>query len=320
MTELTKAEYKKDNAKAIEFHAHTTYKLDGTNKNPEGRDDTHINMYGAKMIAYKFAQSILKTDCSLKANVITNSAAPTGEDYTAAINPDYVKPVYSQFNPADHAGRKLNGDWYRSVVGYIGGKNAGKYNFSYADGKYTIGNGGYSHGKFDSKGDGFGAVFMQIDKKKDFTASATVTIKAVGTSNVNQSGFGLMLRDDIYIDGIPADTYTGKETVASNFVTAGALGDGSSVLFSRENAKLDKPANQTAIAVDSVYNVSIERIGQTVNVSFADGTKTYNKTFTDFDFVAVDNDYMYLCLFANRGLVAEFTNVQFEITGDSQGA
>lgn len=29
---------------------------------------------------------------------------------------------------------------------------------------------------------------------------------------------------------------------------------------------------------------------------------------------------MCLCLFANRGITAEFSDVQFEITGESQGA
>ena len=129
-----------------------------------------------------------------------------------------------------------------------------------------------------------------------------------------------MLRDDIYIDGEPADTYTGKEIITSNSVTAGAFGDGSSALFSRENGALAKTGNATAVAVGSVYTVSIERIGQTVNVSFSDGKSNFKKTFTDFDFVAADNNYMYLCMFANRGLVVEFADVQFAITGDSQGA
>lgn len=320
LTELTKEEYKKDNTAAIKFHAHTSYKLDGENKVPIGRDDTHINMYGAKMISYKFAQAILASDCSLKANVITNSEAPAEEDYNLAISASYVKPAVEPFNPAKYQSRKVNGDWYRTVIGNIGGNKASNFSFTYSDSKYTISNSGYSNGKFDGNGDGFGTIFVQVDNKKNFTASATVTVKAIGTDKPNQSGFGMMLRDDIYIDGEPAGVYTGKEVITSNYVTAGVFGDGNSVLFGREGGTLNKPSNSTAVAVGSSYNVSIERIGQTVNVSFSNGTKTFTNTYTDFDFIAVDNDYMYLCLFANRGLNVEFTNVQFEITGDSQGA
>ncbi|MDE7181553.1 MAG: hypothetical protein K2O41_00790 [Clostridia bacterium] len=320
LTELTKAEYKKDNTAAIKFHAHTSYTLDGETKVPAGRDDTHINMYGAKMVAYKFTQEILASDCTLKANVITTSTAPTEADYTAAIKTDYVKPPVQTFDPSKYASRNVNGDWYRTVIGNIGGTKAGNFTLTYANDTYTVGNAGNSNGKFEGSGDGFGAIFTQIDKTKNFTASATVTVKTVGTSNPNQSGFGLMLRDDIYIDGEPAGAYTGKEVVATNYVTAGVFGDGNSALFSRENGALKKTSNTTTVAAGSAYEVSIERIGQTVNVSFSDGTHNYTQTFTDFDFVAADNDYMYLCLFANRGLVVEFTNVQFEITGDAQGA
>ncbi len=320
LTEITKEEYKKDNAAAAKYHAHTTYKLNGETKTPDGRDDTHINMYGAKMVAYRFAKSILASDCSLKANIITNSAASTADDYTAAINTSYEKPPVEVFDPSKYANRKVQGDWYRTVIGNIGGKKASNFTLAYADGKYTVGNAANNNGKFDGNGDGFGAIFMQIDKNKNFTASASVTVKAVGIDKPNQSGFGLMLRDDIYIDGEPADTYTGKEIITSNYVTAGAFGDGSSALFSRENGALAKTGNATAVAVGSVYTVSIERIGQTVNVSFSDGKSNFKKTFTDFDFVAADNNYMYLCMFANRGLVVEFADVQFAITGDSQGA
>lgn len=317
LTTITKNIYSADNAGAAKFHAYTSYTLEGTNKTPSGMDKTHINKYGAKTVAYRFSQEIKNSDCGLKNNVKTNVSAPDKVgDYASSINEDYVKPSYTAFNPAEYANRKLTGDWYKTVLGNIGGKKASSFTIGYDSEKFTVGNPGGNNGKFDGNGDGFGAVFMQIDAKKNFTASAEVKVTAVGTDKPNQSGFGMMLRDDIYIDGVPADTYTGKEIITSNYVTAGAMGDGSAVLFSRENATLKKPGNSTAVTAGAVYNVSIERIGQTVNVTFG----TFKQTFTDFDFIAVDNDYMYLCLFANRGLTCEFSNVRFEITGESQGA
>ncbi|MDE5721209.1 MAG: hypothetical protein K2I30_00495 [Clostridia bacterium] len=321
LTELTKTVYKADNTAAAYFHAHTSYDGEKPNETPTGRDDTHINMYGAKMVSYKLTQALLNTDCSLKANIKTNATAPTKDkDYAAAIENSYVKPDYKPFDPSLYNDRKITGDWYRTVIGNIGGKKASNFTITYDNGVFVVGNSGNANGKFDGNGDGFGAIFMQIDKNKNFTASASIKVNEIGTDKPNQSGFGLMLRDDIHIDGVPAETYTGKEIITSNYVTAGAFGDGSSTLFSRENGALTKPNKTTTVSVGSTYTVSIERVGQTVKVDFSDGTNNYTNTYTDFDFVAVDNNYMYLCLFANRGIVAEFSNVQFEITGDSQGA
>lgn len=326
LTTITKEIYEADKDAAQYFHAHTTYK-EAThkpttdNETPDGRDDTHINMYGAKMVSYRLTQALLNTACTLKNNVKTNSVAPSKDrDYSAAINLNYEKPTVEAFNPANYASRNVTGDWYHTVIGNIGGNKASNFTLTHSNGVFTVGNSGNANGKFDGSGDGFGAIFMQIGKNKNFTASASVKVNAVGTSNPNQSGFGLMLRDDIYIDGEPAGTYTGKEVISTNYVTAGVMGDGSAALFSRENGALTKPGNSATVAVGSTYTVSIERIGQTVNVAFDDGAHNYTKKFTDFDFVASDNGYMYLCMFANRGLAVEFSNVQFEITGESQGA
>lgn len=321
LTELTKSVYKTNNVEAQYFHAHTTYSEERHvpttgEETPSGIDGTHINKYGAKMVAYQFANALKSTDCALKAHVKDGITAPTkAVDYDAAKNLAYVKPETTAFDPSTHTDRKLTGDWYRTVMGNIGGKKANTYTISYADEKFTVGNSGGSNGKIENAGDGFGAAFMQIEKSKNFTVSATVTVKEIGTYSNNQSAFGIMLRDDMHIDGEPAETYTGKETINTNYVSASMAGDGSASMFSRKDTALSKDG-AVAVSVDSTYEMSIERVGQTVTLRLGSTTKT----FTDFDFFAADNNYMYLCLFANRGLVVEFSNVQFEVTGISQGA
>ncbi len=316
LTGLTATEYKKDNAAAANYHAHTTYKLEGETKVPDGRDDTHINKYGAKMVAYQFAQALKNTDCALK-NTVKDVAAPTKEaDFADAVKVDYLKPTYEAFDASAHAANLLaqTGDvnWYKTVMGEVGGASKlNTYEFNYTDDVFTLGNAN-NNGKFTDSQDGFGAAFIQIDANKNFTASAEVKIKSFNKTN-SQAGFGLMLRDDIFVD-----TYS--STINSNFVAAGALAEGGGAIFAHEGGSIKKAGNATTVAAEATYTVSIERIGQTVNVAFSDGTHDYTKTYTDFDFVAVDNDYMYLCLFANRGIVCEFSNVQFTITGTSQGA
>lgn len=321
LTSLTKAVYESNNTEAQYYHAHTTYKEErhvpttGA-ETPSGIDGTHINKYGAKMVAYQFANALKATDSTLKAHVKDNITAPTkAADYDAAKNLSYVKPETTAFDPSTHQDRKLTGDWYRTVMGNIGGKKASTYTISYANEKFIVGNSGGSNGKIENTGEGFGAAFMQIEKSKNFTISATVTVKEIGSSSNNQSAFGIMLRDDMQIDGEPEGVYDGKTNVTANYVSTSILGDGSSSMLSRKEGTLSKDGG-IAVATNSSYEMSITRVGQTVTLTLGSTTKS----FTDFDFFAADNDYMYLCLFANRGLVVEFSNVQFEITGESQGA
>lgn len=320
LTALTVAEYKKDNTAATLYHAHTTHAGAPVNpvtgaETPEGRDDTHINKYGAKMVAYQFANALKSTDCALKAHVKIDKTAPAkAVDYADAINKSYVKPNYEAFNPANTTATKLIEDWYATAMGALGGDSVAPFEIGYADGTFTVGNETGNKGKIASNGDGFAAAFMQIDVSKNFTASATVKLKSHTPSNT-QAGFGMMLRDDILVN-------TRNDELMSNYVAAGALSSSDGVIFSREGGTLKKSGKSSGFSFNTTttYTISIERIGQAVNVSFGDGTNTYKQTYTDFDFVSVDNGYMYLCLFATRSTVAEFSNVQFEITGFSQGA
>ena len=57
------------------------------------------------------------------------------------------------------------------------------------------------------------AVFIQVAFKTAFSVSATAKVVSYGG---NQAGFGLMGRDDFYIDS--------TEVVSSNYVTAGCFG------------------------------------------------------------------------------------------------
>lgn len=312
LTALTTELYKADNAAAQYFHAHTTYVGDKPKESPAGRDDTHINEYGAKMIAYLFANALKDTDCTLKAQVISNAAAPTkGTQYTAAINADYVKPPYEPFNPSTHSGIRLTGKWYKTTLGDLGG--ASKMNtitttYNKTDEIFTVSNTA-NNGKIDATLDGFGCAFMQVDATKNFKISVNAKITAMSSDVNAQSAFGIMLRDDIYLG-----TYS--KNISSNYVVAGAFGKTNGALFARENVTLKPEGNAFTPELNTSYEMSIERVGQSVNVKFGSFTKNY----TDFDFFAVDEDYMYLCLFANRGLTVEFSNVEFEITGTSQGA
>lgn len=316
LTEITKAIYTADNAAAQYFHCHTGYSGEKPNETPIGKDNTHLNRFGAKRVAYELLKALPAT-CGLKANVKTTAAAPSYEnDFASAIKTDFVKQPYtapSLGSPIATTQTATEANWYKSAFGSLGGDGkVSNFAISYADGKFTVDNSGTPTGKFESAGDGIGAAFVQIDSGKNFTASATVTVITKTTDTKGQAGFGMMLRDDMYMN-------KGKDIVVNaNFVAAGVLGTGA--IFKREETALSPSGHTTTVNEGSQYNVSITRLGTTITATFSDGTNSYSKGYLDLKTNVVDGEYMYLCLFANRGYKVEFTNVQFEITGDATGA
>ena len=321
LTSLTKAVYEADNAAAAYYHAHTSYEGEEPNITPIGRDDTHINKYGAQMVVYQFATALMQTDNPLAAHIKEDIAAPT--DWKIAINDNYHLVDYTAPDLDNMTAlATINGTnsqtqqayattWYKSVFGDIGGNNVSKFSISYANDTFTVGNSG-GQGKFASKSDGLGAAFMRVSKDDNFTITVNAKITAAGAKANNQSGFGIMLRDDMLID-----TYS--STLKSNYVVAGMLYDGTTI-FSRSSEKLTKGSQSITPAIGTTYTMTIVRLGQVVNVTVKDGANEYKQTYTDFDFTAVDNDYMYICLFANRDLTVEYSNVTFSYDGVAQGA
>ena len=324
LTTITKELYESDNEAAAMFHAHTSYEGEEPNETPAGRDDTHINKYGAQMVAYQFATAIAETDNTLGNYVKDGISAPT--DWTIAINsgyekPDYISPDLTQYTKVtDIAATETTSasSWYRTVVGNVGGTSKyDRYTISYNNGTFIVGN-TTGEGKFASNEDGFGAAFMQVDMSTNFTITAKATVTGVASKANKQSAFGIMLRDDIYREN-SGDNYAGKTSPNTNYVAAGVFQTGETI-FSRENEALATVDNSGTVAEGATYELSIVRVGQSVDVTVTVGDKTYTENYTDFDFAAVDNNYMYLCLFANRGLTVEFSNVQYVVTGTSQGA
>ena len=327
LTAITKAEYE---AKGYEgaklYHAVTagTSSDEGVTVLPnwDSIDKTHLNIYGAKFVAYSLATE-LKSVVGIGDYVKSDIAAPTEADLVP--NPDYkwssyTAPDLTKFGAQDHLATLTEG-WYGTAFGDTGGDPTSASNGYFAqetaEGVFKVGNlSAKNKGKFSSSADGFAFLFRQVEASKNFTLTVTGKILEMSAGK-DQTGFGLMLRDDAYLPVKDA-------SITSNYVTAGFLTTktGLNVNFSRENGTLDKGSEiATELhAADDSFTATIERVGQSVTVSVTYKGQTYTKTYVDFDFVAVDNGYMYVGMFANRGTVVEFTDVSFEITGESQGA
>ena len=316
LTEITKNVYSSDNEAAKYYHAHNSYegaKEDGV---PSGIDSTHINMYGAKMVAYEFTRALLDTDCPLKNHVVTNAPAPTKEaDFPLAVKADYIRPQYKAFTPLMKSSRYsiTAQNWYGTAMGSLGENSIAPFSVSEAGGVFTV-TAADKSGKIVGDestpgGDGFAAAFMQISAFKNFIATAKATV--INSTVGNQSAFGLMVRDDIYID-------TRNDALNSTYLAAGII-DNKTAIFSRENKLLHKENNPVTVTGGAEYGLKIQRVGQKIYLTVTGGAQTFTKEYSDLQIglKSVDTENMYICLFATRGMTVQFSNVSVEITGDA---
>lgn len=323
LTTLTKNYYSEIGYnEAIYMHAITSG-ISNDEPNINSVDTTHLNIYGAKMVTYMFANELLNLDdCPLTSYVKQNGLIkPTKENdlvkNSAYKYTGYSSPDLSSYNPVEHF-KTLSEGWYGTAFGDTGGDPNSTSNGYIATetstGTFKVGQyieGGSSKGKFSSTSDGFAYLFRQVESDKNFTITAKA--KVLTTSSTKQAGFGLMLRDDAYLP-------TKDSAIKGNFIASGFLCDSSSMtaIFSRDNdSKLTKSNNTVA----SLYNVddeailSIERLGQKVTITIVYKEKTYTQEYLDFPLTAKDSKYMYIGMFANRGTTIEFSEVTFTITG-----
>lgn len=343
LTTLTKDLYESlgyDEAKYL--HAITVASDESYTPDFNTVDGTHINIYGAKKIAY-FVAKTLKASSSSFAKYVNKTLTEPSKDADLVKNPDYEYVKYnaidvavwkSEIAEAENTDVKLSQfavedeRLFGTAFGDCGGDPKSLSNGYVAkeasSGVFEVGC-SKAKGKITATADGIAGVFMQISKDDNFTATVNGTIKSIaqsdsGTSAVTkQAGFGLMLRDDCYTPN--------KVAISSNYVAAGLyLLDVTktapyTVNFKRENTALTTSGKEvSAFNVGDNYTFTITRVGQSVDVITKIGDTEYKNNYTDFDFFATDNDYFYLGMFSSRGIIVTFSNFTYTKTGTSQGA
>ncbi len=321
LTELTKNDYiAKGYTEAAKYHAATGAKWTDdtkTAKEATGTDGTHTNMYGAKMNAYYIANALKSSSNPISKNIKDNILKPTYEnDYNAGINSDYEIIDYKPFDPTTSGTSMLGAlqaeNWYATAFGSMGAAMStetgsvtqnetsdGSLSFTVEEKLEKL--------KIASGEEGIVCAFTQLASNATFKISADVTINDY-TAHA-QTGFGIMLRDDIYID-------KRDSSILSNYAAAGVYGlsTAANILYTRENGAL-KPVNKAqTLDTEKTHTLSIERSGKTVTVTF-DGM---SQQYPDFDVVVKDSEYMYICLYTSRGTAVTFNNVNLQITGTSE--
>ena len=324
LTTLTKNYYTEVGYnEAIYLHAMTSG-VSATEPNLNSVDTTHLNVYGAKMVSYIFAKAILENDSQFSGYVDQSKLIKPTKETDLIQNPDYVYSGYSTPDLESYVAvdqfRTLTDGWYGTAFGDTGGDPNSQSNGYIAKetstGVFKVGQyleSGSNKGKFSSSSDGFAFLFKQVEASKNFTLTAKA--KVLTSANTKQAGFGLMLRDDVYLPIKDA-------SVKGNYIASGFLCDSSSMtaIFTRDSdSKITKSNNSIAslYAIDDEATFTIERLGQKVTVTVEYKGKTYTEEYLDFPLTTKDTQYMYIGMFANRGTTVEFTNVTFTITGEA---
>lgn len=279
-------------------------------------DNTHTNLYGAACNAWLIADELAKTSSPLK-NYLAGDMTPP-DPSILTVNPLYQERI---FNRPDRESAQWAsvGDWKGTVFGDI---DAYEYLndvyfslSSYEEGIWMRagrfeGNDssvvGARVGKISATTDGIAMYYQPVPADRNFTLSADVIIHHFDPNN--QASFGLMVRDDIYLDTVTSDTL-------GDYVAAGPLMSGSDKpwsCFARKNGVLTQ--GQTATRLYSP--------GETLHLEIRKTSDGYTCTFGDnapvsagFDFplTAIDSEYVYGGIFVARSADVTFWNVNLEL-------
>lgn len=308
LTRRTRYIYEQFNAQGIKNrHAWTS-------SNEVSIDNTHTNRYGAACNAWLIADELAKTDCPLKNYIVADPQPPQFDE--TSLNPAYQDHTFQA--PTTLSSRwPGSGNWKATVFGDLDGyEYMNTHYFTMqpdengsvrmaagiiepADQKLGV-------GKISAKSDGIAMYYQEIPADRNFTLSADVTITRMDTGN--QASFGLMVRDDIYLDTVIQDTL-------GDYVAAGPLMLASSApwnCFARKNGTLIQGGTLTRNYQerDSLH-LEIRKSSDGYTCTFGDNPPV--SAGFDFPLTSRDSSHVYAGLFAARSVDVTFWNIELTL-------
>ena len=301
MTQLTRDEYEKlgsDNT--IYLHAWPS-------NNKLSVDNTHTNIWGARVNAYMIMSAVKELNISgLSENVVNIDNNPL--DYKEKFlvsNKDYVPVVFSDKLP-DSRLFKDYGEYKAAVFGDVLGE--------VDDTDFTLGtdaNGDMNiavrnnRGKISAVTDGIAMYYKKVDITEHFTLTATVKVNKIFAND--QVSFGLMVRDDCYIDKNMPDILGDYVAAAPLFITRG---EKATATFARRSGQLvlGKDTNEV-IKEGGEYELMLSSSSDGYAAKFGKGdviTGGY-----DFKLTAIDAAHVYVGMFVSRNADVIFSNIKY---------
>ena len=276
-------------------------------------DNTHTNVWGAYVNAFFVMKTIKELGITgLSENVIDLAEYlpyPKRDKYLE-VNKDY-KPVEFNSNLEDS---KLFKDVLDYKVTAFGDILAPADNEDFIckeeilDGQKAIRMAGKNdRGKISAVTDGILFAFKKLPAKTKFKLTADVIVNDYFSND--QVSFGLMVRDDVYIDKETADVLgdyvaaaplflTRKENATNCFARrSGELITGSKL---QREVRKQKKLKLCLFATEDGYGASFDE-GDVITGGF------------DFKLTSVDPEHVYLGMFVSRNADVTFANINLEI-------
>jgi pectin methylesterase-like acyl-CoA thioesterase/lysophospholipase L1-like esterase len=277
-------------------------------------DTTHLNAFGATYVANMLANDIMNSDNSL-ANYVNHDTVGAWDrtfNHDACFNTDWVPFDESVYIPSSIW--KVSSPWagsaFGSGLGVITEDSHPNHDITEVGTNAVELYAANNKGKIASGEDGLVMYFQEIGANEDFTLTATAHINSYDATT-NQSGFGLMLRDNMITDY----AYKTKAPYFAVGNTAQASGAEMVQVFHRgTDGKLAKDVvSATTAAADSFaegteVKLMISRKNGVVTAQFGDdAVYTYDTSLTDLTKVKADTDYV--GIFVSRAADVTFNNI-----------
>ncbi len=279
-------------------------------------DNTHTNIWGGRVNAYLCLMEV-KRLCIAGLSEHVVSQEELDEDCAIKIpSRKYLvsdasyKPVV--FNPdlRDSSLWKPYGDWKGTVFGDIpSGDDFSRFTLEPVEGGVHMAVRDNA-GKISTVTDGIAMYYRKVPVKAGFTFSAKMKLNSYFKNN--QVSFGLMVRDDCYIDAQMPDALGDYVAAAPYLLTR----DEDIVkCFARKSGK---------IFTGGTLKEGL-KAGDTIDLKIISSNDGYALYFGDdeaqtggFDFklTSVDPDNVYAGMFVSRNADVTFSDIRFELNGD----
>ena len=274
---------------------------------PTALDKTHTNLYGAKMHAWLIAQQAAKME--LGRFVREGVARPSYEtEFAASINRDNMPMSYqppkapSLYWPiyTDAQGRA----WHGTAFGDIGSDTAHSDHFRVEIAENSlmleVSN---NAGKIAATTDGILFYYAVLPAGAIFTLRATAVIQQLYANN--QVSFGLMARDELYIDACCCQTM-------GDYVAAGSLHQGAWNCFGRKDgALLSGPAAERVYGPGDTVDLEIRGTADGFTLQYGENPPV--SAGFDYQLTAIDSRHIYVGFYVSRNAAVFFRDIRLVV-------
>lgn len=271
-------------------------------------DNTHTNIWGARVNAYMVMSAVKELGIEgLSEHIINLSDNPVEykEKYLVS-NPDYKPVVFS-----DKLEQSKLFEDYGGYKGTVFGdvlENVSSDNFTLEadkDGNMHIAVRN-NMGKISAVTDGIAMYYKKVDITQNFRLSAKVRVNKIFAND--QVSFGLMVRDDCYIDECMPDIHGDYVAAAPLCITRRENTVGT---FARKSGKLvEGPVTGFAIEEGTEYSLVLSSSQDGYMAQFGDGPEVTGGY--DFKLTAIDPAHVYVGMFAARNVDVTFYDIKWE--------